>query len=251
MKKYLLALALAGTALGGAAIAGQTGAGPAGADRPGPMGGHALQRADTDKDGAISRAEFAAQTDQRFARLDANGDGQIADDELPGRTRLVESSDTDKDGKISKGEFVAQASERFAKLDLNKDGRISPDEMKGMMRRGREARGGPGGPGAHRGHGTMGPAGAAGPMGRGARMMASVDTNKDGKISRDEMRAHTDARFAALDTDKNGFIERTEQAAAHSGMKPWGKMRGHGRHHPEGGPGTPPPSAATPKPDAR
>ena len=62
--------------------------------------------------------------------------------------------------------------------------------------------------------------------------------------------ARTDARFAALDTDKNGFIERTELAAAHSGMKPWGRMHGHGRHHPEGGPGTPPPGAATPKPDA-
>jgi len=247
MKKYLLALALAGTALGGAAIAGQTGAGPAGADRPGPMGGHAMQRADTDKDGAISRAEFAAQTDQRFARLDANGDGQIAGDELPGRTRLVEGNDANKDGKISKAEFVARASERFAKLDLNNDGKIAPDEMKGMMGRGREARGGPGG---HGGRGAMHAARAGGPMGHGARMMASADANKDGKISRDEMRAHTDARFAALDTDKNGFIERTELAAAHSGMKPWGRMHGHGRHHPEGGPGTPPPSAATPKPDA-
>ena len=60
MRKLLFAAALAGTAIGGVAIAGQAG--------PGAGGG--MMRADTDGDGRISRAEFLARADARFARLD-------------------------------------------------------------------------------------------------------------------------------------------------------------------------------------
>lgn len=153
MRKYLLAIALVSTAIGGAAMADQMGAG-----QP--------QRADTDKDGTISRAEFMARADQRFAKLDANGDGQLSGDELGGRggNRLM-AADTNKDGKISKAEYMAQAAERFAKLDANGDGKISPDEMKAAMERMREARGGFGGRG---GNG----AGMAPPSAPGARWAA-------------------------------------------------------------------------------
>jgi Ca2+-binding EF-hand superfamily protein len=42
-----------------------------------------LQRMDTDGDGKITSAEFAAAGDKMFARLDDNSDGKIAKDELP------------------------------------------------------------------------------------------------------------------------------------------------------------------------
>jgi Ca2+-binding EF-hand superfamily protein len=230
MRKYLLAIALAGTAIGGAAIAGQ-------------MGGGAM-RADTDNDGAISRAEYMAQSDQRFARLDANGDGQLSGDELAGRGgRRMADADTNKDGKISKAEFAAQAADRFAKLDVNKDGKISRDEMKAMMERMREGRGGPGM--------TPPPPGGGDAMGeRGGRggMMARFDTDHDGRISHAEALAQAEAHFAKLDTNKDGFIDKAEMDAAHDRMKQhMGKMRGHWRHDP-GAPGTPPspPAATTP-----
>jgi EF hand len=41
-----------------------------------------LQHVDTDGDGAISRAEYAAQSDARFNRVDANGDGKVTEEEL-------------------------------------------------------------------------------------------------------------------------------------------------------------------------
>jgi Ca2+-binding EF-hand superfamily protein len=44
-----------------------------------------MQRMDTDGDGKISRAEFAAAGEKMFARLDKNGDGKISKDELPKR----------------------------------------------------------------------------------------------------------------------------------------------------------------------
>jgi len=42
-----------------------------------------LQRMDTDGDGKISAAEFAAAGDQMFGKLDKNGDGKLAQDEVP------------------------------------------------------------------------------------------------------------------------------------------------------------------------
>lgn len=52
-----------------------------GADRRGPGGpggpAMAMKKADTNGDGAISKAEFDAQSAQRFAKLDTNSDGKI------------------------------------------------------------------------------------------------------------------------------------------------------------------------------
>lgn len=250
MRRYLLALALAGTAISGAAVAGQDGAAGRGGGMP---------RADTDNDGAISRAEFMAQSEKRFARLDANGDGEISGDELPGRSGLVASADTNKDGKISKAEYMAQAAARFAKMDANGDGKITPDEMKAMGQRMRDGRGGrgpgmaPPPPGA--GPMSAGPMGAGsmggGHMGHRGGMLARLDTDHDGKISHAEAIAQAEARFAKMDTNHDGFIDKAEMDAMHERMKQrMGKMRGHWRHHP-GGPGTPPPPGAdAPKPDA-
>lgn len=45
--------------------------------RGGRGGGAGMMMADTNKDGAISKAEFDAQSAQRFAKLDTNKDGKI------------------------------------------------------------------------------------------------------------------------------------------------------------------------------
>lgn len=42
-----------------------------------------LKRLDTNQDGQVSAAEFAAGGEQMFAKLDANADGKIAKDEVP------------------------------------------------------------------------------------------------------------------------------------------------------------------------
>ena len=48
----------------------------------GGPGGHAMLRtADTDGDGAVSRAEFDAAIAARFARMDGNGDGSVSEAE--------------------------------------------------------------------------------------------------------------------------------------------------------------------------
>lgn len=50
-------------------------------DRGPGMMKHMWTMADADKDGRISKAEFTAMSDKRFAVLDANGDGFLDDSE--------------------------------------------------------------------------------------------------------------------------------------------------------------------------
>jgi Ca2+-binding EF-hand superfamily protein len=53
---------------------------------PKPDGKHhggLMKRMDTDGDGKITAAEFTAAGEQMFAKLDDNGDGKLAQDEMP------------------------------------------------------------------------------------------------------------------------------------------------------------------------
>jgi len=119
---------------------------------------------------------------------------------------------------ISKAEMIARADARFDRLDTNKDGQLSADERKAGAEAARAAMAEKKGgelqdfmPGARRGGGGM-----------GERMLARVDTNGDGMISKAENRAMVEARFARMDADKDGTIEAGE------GRKGMGK-RGEGR----------------------
>jgi Ca2+-binding EF-hand superfamily protein len=53
------------------------------ADKPKREHSGFLARLDTDSDGKVTTQEFAAAGDQMFAKFDANGDGKLAQDEMP------------------------------------------------------------------------------------------------------------------------------------------------------------------------
>ncbi len=98
-----LGTALAGLTLAGASFAMQPlaqGYMLAAADIKGQEGSCGMQKADTDQDGRISQAEFAAahpdRTDQ-FARIDTNQDGFI--DEAEHRAHHAAQGTEDKTGK--------------------------------------------------------------------------------------------------------------------------------------------------------
>lgn len=101
---------------------------------------HILERVDTDKDGRISKAEFDAEGTRLLARLDANGDGKIASDEMPQRHwarfggQMFDRMDADHDGKVTKAEFVAAGDKLFQRMDKNGNGIIEKDEMQKPMR---------------------------------------------------------------------------------------------------------------------
>ncbi|MCY7355158.1 MAG: EF-hand domain-containing protein [Lysobacter sp.] len=123
------------------------------------MGGHhgGMMKADTDKDGKISRAEAVADPKlaPKFDEIDGNRDGFLdrADWQAKARERKEAwfiSADGNKDGRLSQAEMEASSAkrraehqqkaqshsaERFQKLDANKDGSVSREEMQSKMQR--------------------------------------------------------------------------------------------------------------------
>ncbi|MCP3730693.1 hypothetical protein M9978_09660 [Sphingomonas sp. MG17] len=120
---------------------------------------------------------------------------------------------------LTKAEMLARADARFDAADTNKDGQLSATERQAgrdKMRAGFEGRRG----------------GRGGGAGMGERMLARVDTNGDGLISRAESRAAAEARFARIDADSDGAIEAGEGRGFRDG-----RGRGGGRFGMRGGRG--------------
>ena len=109
-------------------------------------GGHTgfgplFRRADANSDGAITRSEFTAQTEQRFQRLDTDRDGRITGNEAQAarerfrafgerrRQQRLASLDKDGSGAVSRAEFERNFVERMARLDTNRDGTLTQGEF--------------------------------------------------------------------------------------------------------------------------
>lgn len=111
---------------------------------------HMLERADTDKNGVISQAEFTAARVAHFDNTDANKDGLISKEEMTDQIerrrarRHVERTfyhvDTDGDGALSKAETEAAAEKHFARLDRDDSGSIDKSEMRRLGKHGHKRR---------------------------------------------------------------------------------------------------------------
>jgi len=137
---------------------------PAPADTSGQMGdsvtlaqfqaaqAQRMLAADTDGDGRVSQAEWAAQASARGGmgggagghhgggHFGGNGGGGGGHDPAQAFARL----DTNGDGFIDKAEIDAASAERFKRMDTNGDGILSADE-RAAMRGGMYRHGGQGG----------------------------------------------------------------------------------------------------------
>lgn len=107
---------------------------PPGGERrpPGFSPEEMFQKADADKDGKVTLAELTTALDARmkseregmFARIDANGDGQVSKEEF----LAFEPPGQDGDGK--KRRRGPDPAEMFKRHDRNGDGVITVDEVK-------------------------------------------------------------------------------------------------------------------------
>lgn len=206
-----------------------------------PRGGKWLAKLDTDKDGAISSSEAAGHhIAEKFAELDTDKDGKLTREELAvlkgkghGRgghhkdpaeraAHMLEKLDADRNGSLSQSEvgdhgFLAA---KFADIDADKNGQLGKDELAAFK--------GHHGKGEGRGHGGWH---KKDPAERAAHALEKFDADKDGSLSPAEVEGRKFAdKFGEIDTDKNGKLSKDELTtfkAAHPG-KHGGK---HGDKH--------------------
>jgi Ca2+-binding EF-hand superfamily protein len=230
--------------------------------------------------------------EQRFAELDANKDGKLTADEIPGPAReafeqFLERADDDGDKAITKEQFprlfmammaqrgrppfgpgagampplaviraldgnndgelskeeIENAAKSLAKLDKNGDGSLSREELfpgAGGAFPGRPGEGRPdqprpeGRPDQPRPEGRTGDRPADGrPTAEQLRArLKEMDTNSDGKISKEEAQGRVKEGFDRLDANSDGFVDETEIRAIiqrGEGRRPEGRPEGRRR----------------------
>lgn len=138
---------------------------------------------DANQDGVIDRAEAAKmpRLAARFDQLDKNKDGKLGADERPqmggkhrrggnhGGQARMKALDTDNDGRISRAEMQSgqrMAAERFDKMDVNKDGYVDRADAQARAAQQR------------------------------AEFFTGADTNRDGRLTRNEFIVEQGARSA-------------------------------------------------------
>jgi Ca2+-binding EF-hand superfamily protein len=183
MRKWILALA------GVVAMAGVAAAQDEGGERRGRRFPQSvddfLKAADRDGDGKLSKDEFLRES---YERIRAN----------PQFARRMEQLDADKDGAISYEEFLASpmGTARFQALDKDGSGFLERAEIEAML--------------AERGRG--------GQRGRPRiqDLIARLDKDGDGKVSREEFSAAFQGRegmFDRLDRNGDGVIDAQDVPA--------------------------------------
>lgn len=115
---------------------------PEGKGMRGHKGGHGMmEKADANKDGKLTKAEYdaVAMGKGSFEDKDFNKDGVLDKSDWEAKRAACESGatlcgpmakmDADKDGKVSKAEFMSKPGPMFERVDANKDGVIDQTEM--------------------------------------------------------------------------------------------------------------------------
>lgn len=155
--------------------------------------------------GDMTRAQVEATAAERFAKMDANGDGRLdTADRAARQAKMFDRIDADHNGSISREEFAAMRGQRGQRGDgvqAGRHGMGGADMPRARMGGMRGMRGGPGGPGGMGG------------------MTRPADTNNDGAVSQAEFTAGALKMFDAADADKNGTVTQAERKAARDAMK--------------------------------
>ncbi len=108
------------------------------ASKEAPAKSAALAKLDANNDGVIDQNEFAA--DARLKEADTNNDGVLSQEEVSAMIlkqmadrraeRMMQRLDIDGDGKVTLAEIEGQKAKRFALMDRNNDGKLEASELR-------------------------------------------------------------------------------------------------------------------------
>ena len=191
-------------------------------------------------------------SNETFARPGGPGPGGGRGGFGPGMmiaSQMLSQADKNGDQKLSKTEFTALADAWFDKLDADKTGKLSQEQFTGKLGEilpppqgfgppnDGPGPGGPGGPGG--GRGGFGPAMFIGPG-----LFTATDANKDGSLTRAELKDTFVKWFAEWDAEKNGSLTEEKLRTGLSAALPQpnfggprGGFTGRGGGRGRGGPG--------------
>jgi len=192
-----------------------------------------LEKVDTNKDGLVQLSEFTALSNQKFTKMDADGNGLVTKEErkafhaLMGEKRAkakFAAIDSNGDGSVSEAEFMAARDARkertMKRRDMNGDGQLDKEDRKARKKMRKKMRKKihekmKANKGEHKGNKHAG--------GR-----PKIDTNGDGAIDLAEHQAAASARFAHMDKNDDGVLSADEQHSSKGmrGKKHQGKKHG-------------------------
>ncbi len=146
--------------------------------------------------------------------------------------QILSQADKDGDKKVSKPELTALADAWFDKLDADKSGKLSQErfveKLNDVLPPPPGRQGGPGGDGPGGGRG-FGPGRFLGPG-----LFSATDTDKDGSLTRSELKNTFQSWFASWDKDKSGALSEEQLREGLNAVLPRPNFGGPGG---PGGPG--------------
>ncbi len=152
---------------------------------------------------------FRPPTPPLMLALDADKDGELSSDEIKNAATALKTLDKDEDGKLSREELRPQFA-RPGDGDAFRGPGSGGEGRPGDFRRPQPGGRGPGGGGEEGGPARAG-AGSRG--GNFVDRIMGCDSNKDGKVSKDEMPEPMQRLLERVDTNEDGAIDRKEAEA--------------------------------------
>lgn len=154
-----------------------------------------------------SRSKGKAEKKSKFAKK--GGDGRDPEE-------LFSRMDRNGDGKLAKDELRGPLAENFDRLDANGDGFVTKDEIRNAMATFRRKQGDGKGPGKSRGPGPRGDRADSGTDRSPRALFNQQDVDADGRVTKSEAQGPLAEKFSQLDADKDGKLSLQE---IETGMK--------------------------------